>query len=161
MQKVIKKTVVTVTMAPIRIFRPTSKKEQESKVVGSLIWIGFKKLVIERFILEYQKLCEDMNLVQIRKTRSFMAYVCGFNAQMNATSKMDEFVKKCIFLGGLQKWMVDALFKFLELPKHMAGIIKIAKKIEVDGPERKLGSPLNKVTQVRMSFKAKNIGSLG
>jgi hypothetical protein len=44
---------------------------------------------------------------------------------MNATPKMDEFAKKCIFLGGLQKWVVDALFKFPKLPEDVAGIIKI------------------------------------
>jgi hypothetical protein len=43
---------------------------------------------------------------------------------MNATSKMDEFSKKCIFLGGLQKWVVDALLKLPKLPEDVAGIIK-------------------------------------
>ena len=82
-----------------------------------------------------------MNLVQMRHTGSLKAYVRNFNAQMNATPKMDEFAKKCIFLGGLQKWVVDALFKFPKLPEDVVGIIKIAEKIEADGPERKSSGP--------------------
>jgi hypothetical protein len=78
-----------------------------------------------------------MNLVHMRHTGSFKAYVRDFNAQMNATPKMDEFAKRCIFLGGLQKWVVDALFKFPKLPDDVAGIIKTAERIEADGPERK------------------------
>ena len=77
----------------------------------------------------------------MRHTGSFKAYVCDFNAHMNATPKMDEFAKKCIFLGGLQKWVVDALFKFPKVPKNAAGIIKIAEKIEADDPERKSSGP--------------------
>ena len=82
-----------------------------------------------------------MNLVQMRHTGSLKAYVRDFNAQMNATPKMDEFAKKCIFLGGLQKWVVDALFKFPKLPEDVAGIIKIVERIEADGPERKSSGP--------------------
>ena len=82
-----------------------------------------------------------MNLVQMRHIGSFKAYVSDFNVQMNAISKMDEFAKKCIFLGGLQKWMVDALFKFPKLPKDVAGIIKIVERIEANGPERKSSGP--------------------
>ena len=80
---------------------------------------------------------EDMNLVQMRHTRSLKAYVCNFNAQMNATPKIDEFAKKCIFLSGLQKLVVDALFKFPKLSKNVAGIIKIAEGIEANGFETK------------------------
>jgi hypothetical protein len=40
-----------------------------------------------------------MNLVQMRLTGPFKAYVLNLNAPMNATSKIDNFVKKCIFLG--------------------------------------------------------------
>lgn len=40
---------------------------------------------------------------------------------------------------GIAKWVVDALFKFEKLLGDMAGIIKIAKRIEGNGPERKLG----------------------
>ena len=42
---------------------------------------------------------------------------------MNVTSKMDKFAKQCIFLGELQNYMVDALFKFPKLPEDVAGII--------------------------------------
>ena len=119
----------------------TSKKEQEPKMVANLTWVGFKELLVERFMSEYQELHEGMNLVQIRHTGSLKAYVHDFNAQMNATLKMDKFAKKCIFLGGLQKWMVDALLKFPKLPEDVAGIIKIAERIEADGPERKSSGP--------------------
>ena len=54
---------------------------------------------------------------------------------------MDEFAKKCIFLGGLQKWVVDALFKFPKISKGVAGIIKIVERIVADGPKRKLSGP--------------------
>jgi hypothetical protein len=40
-------------------------------------------------------------------------------------------------LGGLQKWVMDALFKFPKFLVNVAGINKIANNIEVDGPERK------------------------
>ena len=119
----------------------TSKKEQEPEMVANLTWVGFKELLVERFTPEYQELREGMNLVQMRHTGSLKAYVRDFNAQMNATPKMDEFAKKCIFLGGLQKWVVDALFKFPKLPEDVAGIIKIAERIEADGPERKSSGP--------------------
>lgn len=119
----------------------TSKKEQEPELVANLTWVGFKDMLSERFTPEYQELREGMNLVQMRHTGSLKAYVRDFNAQMNATPKMDEFSKKCIFLGGLQKWVVDALFKFPKLPEDVAGIIKIAERIEADGPERKSSGP--------------------
>ena len=48
-------------------------------------------------------MCEGMNLVQIRHMRSFKAYVCKVNTEMNATPKMDKFPKKCIFLGEVAK----------------------------------------------------------
>ena len=119
----------------------TSKKEQEPEMVESLSWIGFKELLVERFTLEYQELHEGMNLVQMRHTRSLKAYVCDFNVQMNATPKMDKFAKKCIILGGLQKWVVDALFKFPKLSEDVARIIKIVERIEADGPKRKSSGP--------------------
>ena len=119
----------------------TSKKEQESEMVASLTWVGFKEVLFERFMPEYQELHEGMNLVQMRHTGSLKAYVRDFNVQMNATPKMDEFAKKCIFLGGLQKWVVDALFKFPKPPEDVARIIKIAERIEVDGPKRKSNGP--------------------
>ena len=42
-----------------------------------------------------------MNLVQVKHPGSFKAYVCDFNARMKVTLTMDEFAKKCIFLGRL------------------------------------------------------------
>ena len=57
---------------------------------------------------------------------------------MNATYNMDKFAKKCIFLGGIQKLVVDALFKFPKFSQDMAGIIKIAKGIEADGLPNKV-----------------------
>ena len=110
-------------------------------MVASLTWIDFKELLVKRSTPKYQEFREGMNLVQMRYTGSLEAYVCNFNAQMNATSKMDEFAKKHIFLGGLQKWVVDALLKFSKLPEDVARIIKIAERIEVDGPERKSSGP--------------------
>ena len=79
--------------------------------------------------------------MKMKHIKSLKAYVHDFNAQMNATPKMDEFAKKCIFLGGLQKWVVDALFKFPKLPEDVARIIKIAERIEADGPERRSSGP--------------------
>ena len=116
----------------------TNKKERNSKVVAKLNWIGFKELLVDRFMPEYQELQEEINLVQMKHTGSFKAYVRNFNAQMNRTPMMDKFAKKCIFLGGLQKWVGDTLFKFPKLLEDVAGIIKIAEKIEVDVYEKKL-----------------------
>jgi hypothetical protein len=78
-----------------------------------------------------------MNLVQMRLMGLVKTYVLDLNAQMNATPKIDKFAKKCIFLGGIQKLVVDALFKFLKLFEDMAGIIKIAKSIQADGRKEK------------------------
>jgi hypothetical protein len=72
-------------------------------VVASLTWVGFKELISNRFTSKYQEWREGMNLVQMKQMGSLKAYVCDVNAQMNATPKMDEFSKKCIFLGELQK----------------------------------------------------------
>lgn len=69
----------------------------------SLTWVEFKVFLVERFTFEYQKLRECMNLVQMRHTGSPKACVLNLDSQMNATPKMDEFAKKCIFFGGLQK----------------------------------------------------------
>ena len=120
----------------------TCKKEQEPEVVVGLTWVRFKELFVDRFMPEYQELREGMNLVQMRHTGSLKAYVQDFNAQLNVTSKMNKFTKKCIFLGGLQKWVVDALFRFPKLPEDVAGIIKIAERIEVNGPKKKSGVAL-------------------
>jgi hypothetical protein len=119
----------------------TSKKKQEPELAANLTWVGFKELFVDRFTPEYQELREGLNFVQMRHTGSLKAYVRDFNAQMNATPKMDEFAKRCIFLGGLQKWVVDVLFKFPKFPEVVAGIIKIAERIEADGPKRKSSSP--------------------
>ena len=72
-------------------------------MVASLSWASFKELLVERFISENQELRADMNLMQMKHTRSLKAHVCNFHAQMNATSKMDECARKYIFLSGLQK----------------------------------------------------------
>ena len=47
------------------------------------------------------------------------AYVHVFNAQIYVTPKMDKFAKKCNFLSGVQKWVVDALFKFPKFPEDV------------------------------------------
>ena len=47
----------------------------------------------------YQKLCEEMNLVQMMLTGPLKAYVLALNTPMNATPKMDNFAKKYVFLG--------------------------------------------------------------
>jgi hypothetical protein len=77
----------------------TNKNAYELKVVASLNWVGFMKLLVERFISLYQQLFEGMNLVQMRLTGPLKAYELDLNAPMNATPKMDNFAKKCIFLG--------------------------------------------------------------
>jgi hypothetical protein len=56
------------------------------------------KLLVERFTPVYQQLCEGMNLVPMRLTGPFKAFVLDLNAPMNARPKMDNFAKKCIFL---------------------------------------------------------------
>jgi hypothetical protein len=64
-----------------------------------LTWVGFMKLLVERFTPVYQQLCEGMNLVQLRLTGFLNAYELDLDAPINATLKMDNFAKKCIFLG--------------------------------------------------------------
>ena len=44
---------------------------------------------------------------------------------------------------GFQKRAVDALFKFSNFFADVAGIIKIAKSIEVDGPKESRAVPHN------------------
>jgi hypothetical protein len=51
------------------------------------------------------------------------AYVLDINTKMNVIQKMDKFAKKHMFLGGIQRLVVDALFKFPNIFKEMAGII--------------------------------------
>lgn len=103
-----------------------------------------------------------MNLVQMRHTWSLKAYVrkCP-NAQMNATPKIDEFAKKCIFLGDLQKWVVYVLYKFPKFPEDVTEIIKIVEKIEVNGPGKKSNSPHNKVAQAEIGPKTRSAKNLG
>jgi hypothetical protein len=131
-------------------------------LAANLTWVGFKELLVDRFTPEYQKLREGMNLVQMRHTRSLKAYVRVFNAQMNVTpKKMDEFAKRCIFLGGLQKWVVDALFKFPKLPEDVAGIIKIAERTEADGPERQSSGPAQQSGSSRNMSRGKKCKKFG
>ena len=138
----------------------TSKKEQEPEMVANLTWVGFKELFVERFMLEYQELSEGMNLVQMRHTGSLKAYVRDFNAQMNATPKMDEFAKKCIFLGKLQKWVVDALFKFPKLPRTWQGSSRLQRELKQTALRRSQVALLNKADLARMGPKAKSARSL-
>jgi hypothetical protein len=63
----------------------------------------FKELISNTFTPTYEGFWEGMNLVQMKYTGSFKAYVCDFNAQMSITSKVDELSKKCIFLGWVAK----------------------------------------------------------
>ena len=60
-----------------------------------------------------------------------------FNTQMDGTTKINELAKKHIFLDGVAKRVLDILFKFPKLIEVVAGIIKIAKSIEADEPEKK------------------------
>ena len=48
-----------------------------------------------------------MNLGQNEAQVSLKAFVRNFNTQNNATPKVNKFLRKCIFLGGLQNWVVD------------------------------------------------------
>jgi hypothetical protein len=97
------------------------------------------ELLVKRFTPVYQKLCEVMNLVQMRLTGPLKAHVLDLNAPMKfGKPKMDNFAKKCIFLDKIAK--VDG-GHLVEVPKAFenTGIIKIAKGIEIDGPKRKSG----------------------
>lgn len=113
-------------------------------MVVNLTWVGFKKLFVEMLISKYQELYEEMNLVQMKRMGSYKAYIYDFNVQINATPKMKKFAKNYIIVGGLQKWVVDVLFKFPTLLEDMACIIKIFKSIEADGSKRSGVAPHNK-----------------
>jgi hypothetical protein len=80
----------------------------------------------------YQQLCKGMNLVQMGLMGPLKAYVLDLNAPMNATPKMNNFAKKCIFLGEKNKswWWTPCLSSqtFWDHREH-----------EVDGSERKSG----------------------
>ena len=71
-------------------------------MVTSFLWIGFKELSSERSMLRSQELHKEMNLMQMKYIK-FKIYMYNFNSQMNAKPKMDDFAKKCVFLGRLQK----------------------------------------------------------
>jgi hypothetical protein len=93
------------------------------------------ELLVKRFTLVYQNLCEVMNLVQMRLTGPLKAHVLDLNAPMNVKPNMNNFAKKCIFLGKIEKVGGGHL---VEVPKTFenTGIINVAKGIEIDGPER-------------------------
>jgi hypothetical protein len=57
------------------------------------------EILVERFTPVYQQLCEGINLVQMRLMGPLKAYGLDLHTPMNATPKMDNFAKKCIFLG--------------------------------------------------------------
>jgi hypothetical protein len=80
-----------------------------------------------------------MVLVQIWHTGSLKVYVLNLSTPMDVTPKMDNFATKCIFLGEVAKLGGECLVQFPKLLEDMVEIIKIAKCIEVDGPERKTG----------------------
>ena len=55
----------------------TSQNEQELEVALNLTWIDFKKLLVDRFMPEYQVLWKKMNLVQMRHMM-FLRPMCTF-----------------------------------------------------------------------------------
>lgn len=79
----------------------------------------------------------------MRHTWLLKAYVYNFNAQKNATPKMDKF-SKCIFLGGLQSWMVDSLFTFSKFFENVVEIIKIAGSNELMALKASMVTPHKK-----------------
>ena len=66
-------------------------------MVASLTWVGFIEIIVKRFTLVYQNLCEGMNLAQIKLTGPLKAHMLDLNAPMNATPKIDTFAKKFLF----------------------------------------------------------------
>jgi hypothetical protein len=75
-------------------------------------------------------------------------------------SKTDEFSKRCIFLGGLQKWVVNALFKFPKLPEDVVRIIKITDCIEADRSKRRSSAPFQQSSLNKMHLEANSSRSL-
>lgn len=59
-----------------------------------MTWVGFKALIVERFVLKYYKLHEKINFIQMRYTGSLKAYVHDSNTQMNVTPKINKFRMK-------------------------------------------------------------------
>ena len=55
------------------------------------------ELLVKRFTLVYQQLCEGTNLAQMRLTGPLKAYVLVLNAQMSAISKLDNLAKNVFF----------------------------------------------------------------
>ena len=72
-------------------------------MVTSLIWFGLMELFVKKFTPVYQKLCEGIHLVKMRLTGPLKAHALHLNAPMDATPKMDNLAKKCIFLGEIAK----------------------------------------------------------
>lgn len=68
---------------------------------------------------------------------------------------MDMFAMKSICLGWLKKQVVDAFFKFPKPFADVARIIKIAKSIEADGSEKKLGDASRQRVWIEICPKAK------
>ena len=66
------------------------------------------------FTQKYQEMRKGMNLEHMMYTTSLKAYMRNFNAQINATPKMNKYDTRYIFLSKLQKRVVDVLFKFLK-----------------------------------------------
>ena len=55
-------------------------------------------LLVERFTPVYQKLCEGMNMVQMRLTGPLKAYVLDLDVPTNVIPMMDNYAKKYIYL---------------------------------------------------------------
>ena len=92
-----------------------------------------------------------MNLVQLKLRGGFLkAYVLDFNAQMNATPKMHKFSRKMYVFRWISKVGGGYFVQFPMFFKDMAGIIKITKGIEADGPKsaKSLGHHTTKKNQV-------------
>jgi hypothetical protein len=81
----------------------------------------------------------------MKHTGFFKAHEHDFSTQMNVTLNMNKFARKGIFIRGLQKCMVNALFKFSKLLEDVAGIIKIAERNEANGSQKNQAAYHNKV----------------
>ena len=91
------------------------------------------------------KVAQKMNLVQMKHIKTPKASIGDFNAQVNAKSKMDVFIKKCIFFDGLQKWMVNALFKVPKISKSVAKSSKLQRKLKYMALKGNKKVPFNKI----------------
>jgi hypothetical protein len=111
--------------------------QQKAIVAANLTWINFKELLVDKFMREYQNLCEEMNLVQMRHTGLFTAYVRYLNTQINATPKINKFSRKYIFLAEIGKMGGGC---FVQVPKPFEDVMEIVKifdNIEANGPKKK------------------------